>query len=214
MILQYLFDHWDQILGLTVEHLQITLLSLGAALVVAVPLGALAARYERIRLPALTVLDAIYTIPSLALLAFMIPVFGLGRVPAVIALAAYSQLFLVRNVVAGLRGVDPTILEAARGMGMTQRQLFYQVQMPLALPVLLAGIRIALVTTISLATITAWINAGGLGLLLFDGITRDNPPQIVAGAIAVTALALLADQVMRALERLTAASRARRAASQ
>jgi len=95
---------------------------------------------------------------------------------------------------------------------MTQRQLLWQVQLPLALPVILAGIRVALVTTISLATITAWINAGGLGLLLFDGITRDNPPQILAGTLAITVLALLADQAMRAVERLTSASRARQAA--
>ena len=142
----------------------------------------------------------------------MIPVFGLGRLPAVIALAAYAQLFLVRNIVAGLRGVDPAVLEAARGMGMTQGQLLWQVQLPLALPVILAGVRVALVTTISLATITAWINAGGLGTLLFDGITRDNPPQILAGTLAITVLALLVDQFMRAVERLTAASRARQAA--
>lgn len=212
MILQYLFDHWDRVLSLTGEHLQLAAISLAAALLVALPLGVLAARFERLRLPAFGVLDAVYTIPSLALLAFLIPVFGLGRVPAVIALAAYSQLFLVRNVVAGLRGVDPAVLETARGMGMTQWQLLRQVQLPLALPVVLAGIRVALVTTISLTTITAWINAGGLGLLLFDGITRDNPPQIVAGALAVTALAVLADQLMRALERLTAASRAMQAA--
>lgn len=212
MILQYFFDHWDRILSLTWEHLQLTLLSIAAALVVAVPLGIVAARYDGLRLPTFGVLGAIYTIPSLALLAFMIPVFGLGRLPAVIALVAYSQLFLVRNIVAGLRGVDPAALEAARGMGMTQGQLLWQVQLPLALPVILAGIRVALVTTISLATITAWINAGGLGLLLFDGITRDNPPQILAGTLAITVLALLADQVMRAVERLTSASRARQAA--
>jgi osmoprotectant transport system permease protein len=212
MILHYLFDHWDRVLVLTGEHLQLTGLSLMAALVIAIPLGTLAARYERLRFPTFAALGAIYTIPSLALLAFMIPVFGLGRIPAVIALATYSQLFLVRNLVAGLRGVDPAVLEAARGMGMTQTQMFREVQIPLALPVVLAGVRVALVTTISLATITAWINAGGLGLLLFDGITRDNPPQILAGALAVTVLALLADQIMRRLENLTAASRARQAA--
>lgn len=151
----YLLDNRDRVWELTVEHLQITLLAVGIALLIALPLGWLAARSRTTGAPILSALGVIYTIPSLAALAFLIPVVGLGRRPAIIVLAAYAQIFLVRNIVAGLRAVDPATLEAARGMGMTGPQVVFRVQLPLALPVIIAGIRIALVTTISLATITA-----------------------------------------------------------
>ena len=209
----YLLENRDRVWELTVEHLQMTLLAVGVALLIALPLGIVAARYRRIGGPILSALGVVYTIPSLAALAFLIPLVGLGRKPAIIVLAAYAQIFLVRNIIAGLRAVDPATLEAARGMGMTGPQVFLKVQLPLALPVIIAGVRIALVTTISLATITAWINAGGLGELLFNGITRNNQSMIWAGTIAVTVLALLADQVLRLVERMTATSRARRAAT-
>jgi osmoprotectant transport system permease protein len=210
MNLDYLRDHRDHVLNLTVEHLQLTATALAIALVVAIPLGVLIATVRPVSLPVLVVLGLIYTIPSLALLAFLIPSLGLGRKPAVVVLAAYAQLALVRNVDAALRGVDPATIEAARGVGMTWWQVFWKVRLPLALPVLVAGVRIALVTTISLATVTAWINAGGLGSLLFDGISRDFPSEILAGAIAITALALCADAVLRVLERLTPAARSAR----
>jgi osmoprotectant transport system permease protein len=212
MSLDYLITQRQRVLDLTIDHLQMTLLAVAVALVIAIPLGIIAARFTQASLPIFGALGAIYTVPSLAALAMLIPLVGLGRTPAIIVLASYAQIFLVRNIAAGLRGVDGAVLEAARGMGMATWQIFLKVQFPLALPVIIAGVRIALVTTISLATITAWINAGGLGTLLFNGITRNNQSMILAGTIAVTALALLTDQVMRGLEHLTAASRARRAA--
>lgn len=213
MNLSYLFDHWRRVLDLAVVHLQLSASALLLALLLAVPLGVLVASYPPLAPPVLWFLDAIYTIPSLAFLAFLIPSLGLGRRPALVALAAYAQIFLVRNIAAGLRGVDPGTLEAARGLGMTSWQVFLRVRLPLALPVIIAGLRIAFVTTISLATVAAWINAGGLGSLLFDGIARDHPSQILAGAIAITALAILADQVLRLLEQATPVARARRAVS-
>lgn len=208
MIFGYLLDNWDRVLFLTVEHIQLSVAAVAAALVVAVPLGAAAARWERLRLPALGMVGTMYTIPSLAFLAMLIPFFGLGKLPATVALAAYAQVFLVRNIMVGLLGVDRSLLEAGRGMGMTGWQLFKEVRLPLALPAVIAGIRLALVASISLATVAAWINAGGLGTLLFDGITRDHPPMIVAGTVAVSALALLADQLLRWVEKRTAAARA------
>ena len=213
MTLQYLFDNWPRVLALSAEHLQLTTMSILVAVLVSALLSALAVRYGSLNLLVFGLLDTIYTVPSLALLAMLVPILGLGRVPAVAALAAYALIFLTRNMVAGLRGVDPSVLEVARGMGMTGWQLLWEVRLPLALPVILAGVRIALVATISLATLMAWINAGGLGLLLFDGITRDNPSMILAGAIAVSALAILADRGMRRVEGMTAAARARRAAT-
>lgn len=205
MSLDYLINQRQRVLDLTLEHLEMTLLAVAVALVFAIPLGIIAARYRFATLPIFGLVGAIYTIPSLAALALLIPLVGLGRTPAIIVLAAYAQLFLVRNIAAGLRGVDPAVLEAARGMGMAGWQVLLRVQIPLALPVIVAGIRIAVVTTISLATITAWINAGGLGTLLFNGITRNNQSMILAGTIAVTGLALLADLLLRLLERAAGA---------
>lgn len=205
MSLDYLINQRQRVLDLTLEHLEMTLLAVAVALVFAIPLGIIAARYRFATLPIFGLVGAIYTIPSLAALALLIPLVGLGRTPAIIVLAAYAQLFLVRNIAAGLRGVDPAVLEAARGMGMAGWQVLLRVQIPLALPVIIAGVRIAVVTTISLATITAWINAGGLGTLLFNGITRNNQSMILAGTIAVTGLALLADLLLRLLERAAGA---------
>ena len=210
MSLDYLFNSSDRVWRLTVEHLTLSGTAIIIALLIAIPLGVIAARNERIATPLLGLLGAIYTIPSLAFLAILIPTFGIGRRPAIIVLAAYAQIFLVRKIATGLRGVDRAVLEAATGLGMTAWQRFIKVRWPLALPVIIAGLRTASVTTISLATVAAWIGAGGLGTLLFEGITRDDPDRILAGAIAITALALLADAILRYAESCTAISRARR----
>jgi osmoprotectant transport system permease protein len=209
--LDYLTRRWDRVWELALEHLTLSASAVLIALIFAVPLGILAARSQRLSTPLLSFLGAIYTIPSLAFLALLIPSLGIGRKPAIIVLAAYAQIFLVRNIATGLRGVDPATLEAATGIGMTRWQQFAKVRWPLALPVIIAGLRTASVTTISLATIAAWIGAGGLGTLLFEGITRDDPNRILAGAIAITALALLTDALLRFAESMTAISRARRA---
>lgn len=210
MNLDYLIEERHHVIDLAVEHLQLTAIALAIALIFAIPLGVLITNVRPLSFPVLILLGVIYTIPSLALLAFLIPWFGLGRQPAVIVLAAYAQLALVRNIAAALQGVDGSLLEAAHGVGMSSFQVFWRVRLPLALPVLIAGFRIALVTTISLATVTAWINAGGLGSLLFDGIARNYNSEILAGAIAITILALCADAILRVIERLTPAARAAR----
>jgi osmoprotectant transport system permease protein len=210
---EYLTEHWRRVLSLTQDHLVITLLALGLGILIAIPLGVIAARIPKLTLPVLSLLGAIYTIPSLAFLAFLIPSLGLGRKPAIVVLAAYAQISLVRNIVAGLQSVDRSTLEAARGVGMTRWQIAKQVELPLALPIFVAGLRIATVTTIGLATVTAWINAGGLGTLLFDGISRNYPPEMLAGAIAIVVLALVIDAALRMCEWMTPASRARRSRS-
>ena len=212
MSLDYLFRRWDRVWALTLDHLTLAGTAILVALVIAIPLGILAARLPRVSTPLLAVLGELYTIPSLAFLALLIPTLGIGRRPAVVVLAVYAQIFLVRNIVAGLRGVDAATLEAARGLGMTRLQEFWRVRWPLALPVMIAGLRTATVTTISLATIAAWIGAGGLGTLLFEGIARDDPNRILAGAIAITALAILTDALLRFIESRTAIRRAQAAA--
>lgn len=208
MNFDYLFDHWHEVLHLTWQHIVLCGLAILLAMIFAIPLGILISAFPRLRLTTIVILGAIYTIPSLAFLAFLIPWLGLGRQPAVLVLAAYAQLAMVRNIQAGLTGVDPNVLEAASGVGMTAWQSLIRVRLPLALPVLIAGLRIATVSTISLATVTAWISAGGLGTLLFEGITFNRPSMILAGTVAITALALSVDLLLRLAERLTPASRA------
>ena len=198
--MSYLFNNLSLVAGLFGEHLRLTAIALTIALGIAVPLGLLVARVRWLQGPVLGVLGVIYTIPSLSLFVLLIPLVGLGTVPAIIALVAYAQLVLVRNMVVGLTGIDPAIVEAARGMGMNGWQRFTQVELPLALPLLLAGTRLATLSIIGIGTIAAFINAGGLGKLLFEGVSTGNRDKIVAGAIAVSVLAIGANLVLRFLE--------------
>jgi len=199
--MSYLLDNLPYVGQLFAQHLLITASVLAIALLIAVPLGVLISRNRRLRGPVLGVLGVIYTIPSLSLFVVLIPIFGLGVTPAVIALVAYAQLMLVRNWTIGLTGIDPAIIEAAKGVGMNGWQRFWQVEFPLALPLLLAGIRLATVSTIGIATIAAYINAGGLGTLLFVGVVTANSEKILAGALAVSLLAIAANYLLRFFER-------------
>ena len=203
--MSYLVGHLDRIGVLLGEHVVIVALSLGAALVIALPLGIVAARNARAGGAILAVTGAVYTIPSLALLALLVAALGLGRLTAVVALVAYAQMILIRGIVAGLRGVDPALVDAARGLGLTPRQTLLRVEFPAALPVVLGGVRVATVSLVALATVAAWINAGGLGVLLFEGIGTNNPQKIFAGALAAAALAIAADLALRAAERVSRA---------
>ncbi|HBY95580.1 MAG: ABC transporter permease [Ardenticatenaceae bacterium] len=198
--MNYLLTNPQIVWGLFLEHLRMTGLTLVLALLIAMPLGLLLVRVKNVQGPVLGVLSVIYTIPSLSLFVLLIPVFGLGLEAALVALVAYAQVILVRNIVVGLDGIDPAIIEAARGMGMTPWQRFYRVELPLALPVILAGIRIATLSTIAIGTIASLINAGGLGELLFSGVAQGNPQKIVAGSLAVSALAAVVNLVIRWLE--------------
>lgn len=150
----------------------------------------------------------LYTIPSLALFALLIPVVGLGRTPAVIGLVAYSLLILVRNIATGLREVPADVVEAARGMGFGPRELLLRVELPLAMPVIVAGLRVATVTVIGIATIAAYINAGGLGTLIFAGIQQQFAAKIIVGGLGAAAMAIAADVALSDLERRLRASRA------
>jgi osmoprotectant transport system permease protein len=197
----YLFAHAPRVAGLLGQHLVLVGVALAVALAIAVPLGVLATRNARAGAVILAITGTIYTIPSLALLALLVAAIGLGPLTAIIALVAYAQMILVRGVIAGLRGVDAALVEAARGLGLTARQTLLRVEFPAALPVILGGVRVATVSLVALATVAAWINAGGLGVLLFEGISSDNPDKIVAGALAAAALAIAADLLLRGAER-------------
>lgn len=186
------------------QHVLLCAISVGIALVIALPLGILAHRYRRFYGPLTVVTGFLYTIPSFSFFAIMIFVFGfsIGVTPAIVALVSYSLLILIRNVVTGLDSVPPGTVDAARGMGLTDRQILFRVQLPLALPVIVAGMRIAVVTVIGVAVIGAYIGAGGLGNLIFDGIDRDFPTLYITGAVMATLLAIAADLLFVRTQRL------------
>jgi osmoprotectant transport system permease protein len=199
--MNYFIHNLPYVGSLFLEHLQLTLLALFFSLLIALPLGVLIVRVSWLKGPVMSVLGIFYTIPSLSLFVLLIPVFGLGKTSAVIALVGYAQLLLVRNWIVGLSNVDPAMIEAARGMGMSSWQRFIQVEFPLALPMLLAGIRLATLSSIGIGTIAAFINAGGLGSLLFQGVTTANYDKIVTGSLAVSILAISVNYFLRFLEK-------------
>jgi osmoprotectant transport system permease protein len=199
---EWLSSNVDSIVRRGVEHLQLTGLSIAFGLAISVVLAVVAQRYRWAYRPITVTTGIVFTIPSIALFPILRPYFGLTATTAVIGLTLYTLLFLFRNIMAGLEGVPPDVVEAAEGQGYTRNRLFLEVQIPLALPVITAGIRIATVTTIGLVTITGLIGYGGFGFFIFDGL-RSNLylPKLLVGALAPMALALLADALLVALER-------------
>jgi osmoprotectant transport system permease protein len=194
----------EEILRATGEHVLIVVIAVGAAILIGVPLGIWCARRVRAGRVALRIVDTIQTIPSLALFGFLIPVpliGGIGMRTAIVALILYSLLPIVRNTLTGIRGVDPIVIDAGIAMGLTSRQLLREVELPLAMPTIVAGIRIATVVGIGVATIAAAIGGGGLGTLIFRGVSMVDTRLMLAGALPAAALALLADVVLSFVER-------------
>ncbi|WP_270341461.1 ABC transporter permease [Enterococcus lactis] len=190
---QFFHQHGSEILSKGFEHLYISGLALIIGIIIAVPLGVLLTRFPKAA-----------TIPSLALLALMIPLFGVGKLPAIIALFIYSLLPILRNTYIGMKNVDWNYRDVAKGMGMTEFQSIFSVELPIAMPTIMAGIRLAAVYVIAWATLASYIGAGGLGDLIFSGLNNYQPDLILAGTIPVTILALLADWLLGLLEhRLT-----------
>jgi osmoprotectant transport system permease protein len=196
--------HGSEILQGTLEHIWLVGATMLLAIAIGVPLGILVARRPWLSKPILGSANVAETIPSLALLGFLLPVPWLGdradRI-AITALTLYALLPIIRNTAAGITGVDPAIRESARGMGMTPRQILFQVELPLSLSTVLAGIRVATVLTIGVATIAAAVGAGGLGEFIFRGLAMVNNQLILAGAIPAAALALIVDFLLSVLER-------------
>lgn len=205
-------DNLDDIQQATVEHLELVAVSMAIAIAISIPVAILVRR-RRIPFVAVnTVSGALYTIPSLAMFAFLLTIVGIGFEPAVIALALYCLQLIIRNAVVGLEGVSGPVREAARGMGLTSRQTLWRVELPLALPAIFAGIRLAAVSTVGIATIAVYIGAGGLGTLIVnDGIQRGLfVTPIFIGALIATVMAILIDLALIGLERvLTPWQRAR-----
>lgn len=178
---------------LTLQHLQISLIAIVAATIIGLSLGIAISHYQRSSSIVLGLTNFIYTIPSIALFGFLIPFSGIGNTTAIIALAIYALLPMVRNTYIGITGIDREIIEAARGMGSTPMQILYHIQLPLAFPVILSGLRNMVVMTIALAGIAAFIGAGGLGVAIYRGITTNNGALTIAGSLLIAVLALLTD---------------------
>jgi osmoprotectant transport system permease protein len=194
---------FGEILSLTLQHLELVAMTIGIAGAIGLPGGVLLARRAAARRWILGLANVAQTIPSLALFGFLLPLpfLGIGQRTAVVALCLYALLPILRNTLVGLAGVDPAVRESAVAMGMTARQVLWQVELPLATPTIIAGLRLATVATVGTAAIAAAIGAGGLGEFIFRGIAMVDTPTILAGAVPAAAMALVADEVLGWIER-------------
>ena len=196
-------DRKDEVLTTILEHIQISFIALLIAILIAVPLGIALTKTKRLSEVVMNIAAILQTIPSLALLGLMIPIFGIGRVPAIIALVVYALLPILRNTYTGIKEVDPSLIEAAKGIGMKPMRRLTKVELPIAMPVMMAGIRTAMVLIIGTATLAALIGAGGLGDLILLGIDRNNTSLILIGAIPAALLAIMFDLILRYMEKLS-----------
>ena len=197
----FLQEYGSQLLSKAVEHFYISMFALLLAIVVAVPLGILLSKTQRTANVVLTVAGVLQTIPTLAVLAIMIPIFGVGKTPAIVALFIYVLLPILNNTVLGVKNIDKNVIQAGQSMGMTKFQLMKDVEMPLALPLIISGIRLSSVYVISRATLASYVGAGGLGDLVFNGLNLYQPPMIISAAIVVTLLALVIDFILSLVEK-------------
>jgi osmoprotectant transport system permease protein len=210
----WVFDHLDEIQQRTLQHLQLTVIAVVLGFLIAFPLGIFSFRHKRAFGPITWITGLLYTIPSLALFGFLVPFTGLSTTTAEIGLVSYTLLIIIRNTVAGLQGVPDDVKDAARGMGYTERQILWKVELPLAVPVIAAGLRIATVTTIGLVTVTALVGKGGLGYFILQGLQLFFSTPTMIGAVLSMLLAVIADRALIFLERrLTPWSRGVRSAS-
>ena len=193
-------NRWPEILIGTWQHIQLTLVALFIANLIALPLGIVLTRKRKIAETIIGITSVFQTIPSLALLGFMVPLFGIGFGPAIIALTIYGLLPILRNTYTGILGVDQAVIDAGTGMGMTSRQVLFMIELPLALPIIMAGIRTATVMVIGVATLAALVGAGGLGDLIFRGIAMARQDLILAGAIPAALLSIIFDYGLKKIE--------------
>jgi osmoprotectant transport system permease protein len=203
----FLESNWSEIMNLTIEHIQIVGTALIIAIIIGVPLAIYLTTNEYLADTVLQITSVIMTIPSIALFGIMIPIFsiinrGIGFVPAVVALILYSQLPIIRNTYTAIKNVNPDIRDAAIGVGMKTWQRLFRVEIPNAIPVIMAGVRTAVVLNIGIGAIAAFIGAGGLGVMINQGISRGDQQMIIAGSVAVSILAIVADLVLLAIQKM------------
>ncbi|OYW69687.1 MAG: choline ABC transporter permease [Aerococcus viridans] len=197
---EFIASQGSEVIRLLWEHIYMSLISLGLGVIVAVPLGILLSQVPKVANVVISTVSVLQTIPTLALLALMIPFLGVGKVPAIVALFIYSLLPILRNTYLGMSNVNPDLLDASKGMGLKRMQIIRQVQLPLAVPVIMAGIRLSTVYVIAWTTLASYIGGGGLGDMIFNGLNLFRPDLILGGTIPVTILAVIVDLVMARIE--------------
>ncbi len=200
-VIGYMIHRSEMVQRLFLEHLWLIVVSVGIAILVGVFLGVLISYFKFLASPVLTICQVLMTVPSIAMLGLLLPFFGIGFQTGVIALILYSLLPIVRNTYSGIAEIDQAIIESARGMGMKDYRILFRVKLPLAFPVIMAGIRTATVMVVGIGAIAAYVGAGGLGELIFNGISRTNPPMIITGAIFVSIIAVAFDLLLGWAER-------------
>lgn len=198
----YMLENKNQIISLCIEHIELTAIALIIAIIIGVPIGILISYKKKLNKPILGVTSVTQAIPSMALLGFMIPFLGIGTAPAIVVVVLYSLLPIIKNTYTGITNISPATIEAATGIGLTRAQILTKIQIPQALPIIMAGVRISSVSAVGLMTMAAFIGGGGLGYLIFSGIRTVNNYQILAGAIPACILALLVDYFFGAIEKL------------
>lgn len=200
-VINFITGHWSEIIQKTLEHISLSSTAVLLACLIGIPLGFLVVNHKGLSNIVLNIANIIQTIPSLALFAFAIPLFGIGAKPAIFALFLYALLPIIKNTLLGIRNVDPAIRKAAVGMGMSRTQIMFQIEVPLAISVIMGGVRIATVTCIGVTTIATLIAAGGLGDFIYRGLSVFNQSMILTGAILSAGLALFADFLLGLLEK-------------
>ncbi len=196
-----LVSRQDMIIGALIEHMYLSFVAVAIGIAIALPLGIIITRYRRYAESIIGVTAVFQTIPSLALFGFLVPILGIGSPTALIALIIYALLPILRNTYAGIAGVDGSTIEAGRGMGMTRTQILRQIELPLALPFIMAGIRTATVLTVGIATLATFVGAGGLGDIIYRGLQSYNNSLVLAGALPVALLAIGFDQILKWIEK-------------
>lgn len=201
LIITYI-ERWDYFLEITIEHINISLIAILCITLIGVPLGILISRYRKLAPFVISFTNFLYTIPVIAFFGIMVSIIGLGTTNAILALIIYGLLPVVRNTYVGITEVDKSIIEAATGMGSTRFQLLFNIQLPLALPVIIAGLRTMIVMTIAMTAIAAFIGAGGIGAAIWRGISTYNTELLFAGSILVALLAIIADRILEVIEKI------------
>lgn len=199
--INYLSAQKGQIISLLIQHIQLTVVAIVVAIIIGIPLGILVSKNEKLRKYIVGMINVFQAIPSMALLGLLVPVLGIGSKPAIMMVVLYSLLPIVKNTTTGILGIDKNIIESATGIGLTSKQILYKIQLPLALPIIMAGIRISAVTAVGLMTLAAFIGAGGLGYLVFSGVQTVNNIMILTGAIPACILALSVDYIFSRVEK-------------
>lgn len=201
LTISFITSNWPEILDKIQQHISLSFAAVGLACLIGIPVGFLIVNHEKLSAVVLNIANIIQTIPSLALFAFAMPIFGIGTKPAVFALFLYALLPIIKNTLIGIRNVNPATIKAAVGMGMSRSQVMFKVEIPLAISVIMGGIRIAAVTSIGITTIATLIAAGGLGDFIYRGLSMYDQPMILTGAIFSALLALIVDFLLGLLER-------------